>query len=42
MEENITKVRVYGMAGVGKTMLGKKIAGKAMKVKLFDKVVMVL
>lgn len=36
---NVNMIGVYGMAGVGKTMLVKEVARLAKKGKLFDEVV---
>lgn len=39
MDDNVHKIGVYGMGGVGKTMLVKEISKLAMERKLFDEVV---
>nr|XP_048324477.1 probable disease resistance protein At4g27220 [Ziziphus jujuba var. spinosa]XP_048324478.1 probable disease resistance protein At4g27220 [Ziziphus jujuba var. spinosa]XP_048324479.1 probable disease resistance protein At4g27220 [Ziziphus jujuba var. spinosa]XP_048324480.1 probable disease resistance protein At4g27220 [Ziziphus jujuba var. spinosa] len=38
---NVRMVGIYGMAGIGKTMLAKEVARQAMEEKLFDKMVKV-
>ncbi|XXG67216.1 hypothetical protein AAC387_Pa06g0615 [Persea americana] len=40
-DENIKLLEVYGMGGVGKTALMKRLNNELDKIELFDKVIMV-